>query len=474
MFRLAGAGLDCAARAHNCLLGIAMAANGITTRQIVFKFGTSLSALIIFLIFVIFQQCSPIIYNELIHVTLGIPSHPFSDLSSILLAASCWKQGVNVYAASSCMGGGVYNYSPFLLRIAYLPITPQHAVLGGFFLDLLFIVCLSALPAPMSWGEFWARTVAAVSTSAILGLELANLDVLLFSLTVLSILLLRRALQFRLAAYGIIIIMAAIKFYPGIMLALLLRESLLKMVLIAVPIMLLGIIFVLHYRSGISTAYEIRPSGLPFSWLFGIINLPFGIALLSHMQIVTLEPGQAQYLAATLQPGTLYFFLYGVVLLSAAIIVFAIILKRRYQPLMDGMDQTTNLCLTAGALVIVSCYFIAQNVDYRGLFLMLTIPGFFSMANKASGRFRILLYAGIVSMMIVLWESLLRLLTVKTSSVLLGTKLAVYPEIAFWLFRECLWCFIVAQLSSIILAFLLTSLSNILKDAKMLPFVAGR
>ena len=80
-----------------------------------------------------------------------------------------------------------FNYSPFLLRAAYLPIGPQDTGIGGILLALSFFAALTLLPRPASPRENIFRLAATFSLTSFYALEQGNFDVTIFVVTIISV-----------------------------------------------------------------------------------------------------------------------------------------------------------------------------------------------------------------------------------------------------------------------------------------------
>ena len=159
---------------------------------------------------------------------------PFVDLHDILQAGACWRAGVDVYRPSACLHG-VFNYSPFLLRAAYLPIGPRDTALGGVLLCLAFFISLAFLPRPASRIGISHPTRGALSTTVFYALDQGNFDVAIFVATVFAVRLIASRPQLRCAAYLTFVLAAAAKFYPVALLVTVIREPLRNVMAIVDP-----------------------------------------------------------------------------------------------------------------------------------------------------------------------------------------------------------------------------------------------
>src|ERR1700733_6215784 len=114
-------------------------------RRFAARHATSLLAFGVFMLFWLIHRVDLPRFVLFTRVADGVGKPvPFADLHDILQAGACWRAGVDVYRPSACLHG-VFNYSPFLLRAAYLPIGPRDTALGGVLLCLAFFISLTFL-----------------------------------------------------------------------------------------------------------------------------------------------------------------------------------------------------------------------------------------------------------------------------------------------------------------------------------------
>jgi hypothetical protein len=195
--------------------------------------------------------------------------------------------------------------------------------------------------------------------------------------------------------------------------------------------------------------------------MFGAIDLPEGIALLRFVPVLTVNPSAAQYFQALNQKEALLIVLLGLKILTVIAVLMALILTPLYDRALKKTSSPQDLLLVTGTAVIAGCFFIAQNVDYRAIFFILTIPGLSAMAASAAGRMRFLLRFLICAIVFLMWESLFRLQIAALSTAVLSPTEALYPQIAFWLLREVLWWFVIIQLLAILFAFVWSNIKRL-------------
>ncbi|HYP63975.1 MAG TPA: glycosyltransferase 87 family protein, partial [Acidocella sp.] len=242
------------------------------------RHGLGLVCAALVLIFAALHALAPHTYLFFTRIPDGAAKlHPFVDLRAILQGGACWRQGVDVYRPSACLDGGVFNYSPLLLRVAYLPIGPEDTLVGGLLFCAAYAAALATLPPPRNGKEWALYAACAFSPVAYYALEQGNLDALIFALIVLA---LRLPWRWRAGAYAIFAAGAAAKFYPASLFILALRESRRMLTLLAGAGGIALALAVLLYGPDLLSAVVQLPSGTPFRASFGRIDLPRGLAML--------------------------------------------------------------------------------------------------------------------------------------------------------------------------------------------------
>jgi len=410
-------------------------------RRMVYRFGPSLAALLLYAFCLLLWRENHTAYETLLRwYDFMTNAVPYSDLGAILQAGACWRQGVDVYQPSACMHGGVYNYAPLLLRAAWLGLGPADRAMGGLMIGGVFLAGCTLLPPPRTWGQTLLRGLALCSGVVMYALESANFDVLMFLLCLAGVrLLLLTPWRLGLLGYALFALGGALKFYPAVLLALALRESRKQFATIAGLVALAGGLYLWRYGQGTLTALAMLPEGLPFRGVFGAVNLPFGLALLRFLPVLTLEPDVPQFFAAMQQPYAAAYIIIAARLLTVAALYSAAAMVPRFDAARRALPAPERLFLAAGAGLLAFCFFVAQNLDYRAIYLLFTLPGLALMARlpEAPRRAILLLTAAEI---VLLWEAFFRH---AAATGLVGGQIAV------WLLRECLWWFVVVRLTAI-------------------------
>jgi len=181
------------------------------------------------------------------------------------------------------------------------------------------------------------------------------------------------------------------------------------------------------------------PGGPPFSYVFGAMNIPVGITLLWF------GPADAQHAL---------FIALATRLLVFAAIIMSIFTMPRYEVSFAALAPARSLPLAAGSLLIAFCFCVAQNLDYRGIFLLLTLPGLWEMARQSTGTLRRRIFTLHGISVFLMWEPFCRHVFGVSTSAILGVQLATFPRMLYWLFREGCWWWAVIQFCALILCFL--------------------
>lgn len=422
--------------------------------KFILTFGVSVFLFATFVAILALHALVPGLYNLIVDKLYDVYGEPpFVDLRDILQAGVCWRHGVNVYVPSVCLNGGIFNYSPLLLYVARLPIEVSDRVPGGIIMALAFIASVTLLPAARSIHELWIRFAAASSTAVWYAIEQGNLDVLLFALVMLGVWLLCGKRRLSLLSYALFWLAAAAKFYPAVLFVLSIRERLVRLMLLGVIAGIIGGLILAVHGTGILRVLHIIPLCQPFRATFGASDLFSGLALLHvlpwHSAPHVIRP---YYPDMALSSGRGWQDLLTA-LMSFGALALALMRVKHYASALLKINLQRFTFLVAGALIIVFCFFAAQNVYYRSIYLLMLLPGYWDWAYPRSGKGDRHARWVVISIPILLWEALIR-------QGIHGVTLALFPAgfeavaaIVVWLFRELLWWWLIIELMALIIAF---------------------
>ena len=434
----------------------------------ILQYGGSFAVLVILAMLIGLYYVLPGLYNALCGGLYDVHEQvPFVDLGDILQAGVCCRHGVNVYIPSACLNGGVFNYSPILLNVARLPITLGDRAIGGLLLAVSFIASLALLPAARSYPELLYRCVAYISTTVFYAIEQGNLDLGLFAVTVLGLWYICKNSKLSLIGYVLFGVAAAAKFYPAILFFLGLRERVTRLILLGLSGCIMGVVVVAAYGSGLLKIFSIIPISQPFRATFGASDLFSGLALL-HIwpwQSAThvIRPFYPSVTLLSVQQGSVFFTL----LMSLGALAWAWKDSTYYSSVMSRISSQRMVFLIAGALIIVFCFFITQNVYYRGIFLLMVVPGFWGLAfpRKESRDRRAILLLTLI--MALLWEATIRAIVHEIAAVLLPAWAGEAAMVIVWVARELAWWWLIIQLLALIILYFRHEIIRLRAEARL-------
>ena len=420
-------------------------------KALTFRFGpTATGLLVLAAMALLFRFGDQSLYFGILEGWGILPfERPFIDTESVLRAIDCWGRGYDVWNPTPCMNGGWYSYSPVLLRASALGIGPDDRLAFGSFFVIAFLLSLSALPPSRSWSELVARCLAVLSAATVFAVERANLDIAMFLLALAGVCLVTRRDAWRHLGYGVFILAAMLKFYPAVLLLLALRERPRVVAVIGLVAVAVAAILLFPSDGGAGDALKLAPVGLPHTDMFSALNLPFGLIVLPR------APEGVPWEEVLRQPLPFA----ARAMLAALILIAAMVAWRNARQDVVHWNVLTPVqasLLVAGAALIVGCFLATQNIAYRGIFLLFTLPGLFNLARAGGTRHRsyALLIAGVLFF---LWEEFFHHAVTELGPAMANVLAPVAAPLGFWLLREAIWWWVVARLAALLGVFVVTS-----------------
>jgi hypothetical protein len=358
---------------------------------------------------------------------------PFVDLWGVLSAIDCHRQGIDVFVENPCDPmQRLHSYSPLWL---YLPIPAPVALLIplGLAAFAAFVAVSAIILRAHTRQEAIMFTLAAVSTSSIFLLERANVDAFIFALLALAACMLSGHFAARALAYGMILSMGLLKFYPVAALLGIARERLSTAAALAsVCLLAIGALFAAfpHEMALIPT---IVARGQFYHGFFGAKNLPSGLAVVLSADFDQLAAG-----ARDAPKGTATLLFLG---MCCVWCIGFLLLTRRLRAIDIGIAERDEHLLLIGSATILGCFFLGQSLNYRIVFLILALPGLVRGGQVE----RILALTGYGALFF-LWADF-----VSQYIFIFAPRIVC---LAFWLTRETLWWALVAALGAVIARYL--------------------
>jgi hypothetical protein len=354
----------------------------------------------------------------------------FVDLDTILSALRCLRLGVDVFSSNPCDAlGRVFDYSPLWLAGAVFPVTTDWIVPVGFAVDAAFVCSLILLPPGRGGWQTCAVVSCVLSTPVAFAMERANNDLIIFVLAAGAAALAERSLRLRLVGYACALLAGLLKYYPMLVLALICRERMRVFVPVAIACLVLLLGFVAVEFEDLHRALPLIPVGRYFGDMFGAGTLPF-VGRLGLLGLVVTALGVAARIGKLAEAD------------------------------LARLTERERLFLLTGALLILACFFSAQNIGYRALHLLLAAPGLTALATVAQRRmpYRI----SVAVLLVLLWSECWR-----HGLAAAVQQRAPWEELApaagdaalllGWLVREACWWWTVTLLAGLSFGMLLGS-----------------
>lgn len=367
-------------------------------------------------------------------------SFPFLDTHAVMSAVQCHRLGIDVFATNPCdVFGRIHVYSPLWLSLSVLPMTVAWTPVAGLVLIVVFLLSLLLLPAGRGWRQVGVITLATISGSVAFALERANTDLVVFVLAVAVIRLVRLRLALRLIGYGLAVLAALLKFYPAVLLLTAARERLGIFLTIGIAAVVTISAFALSDLRDVLRVLASIPTTSYFdAYAFGARDLPFGLA-----ETFGWSKDVASILFALLVCG-----------------VFGIALRTSLRgTLADDLAALTDAeatSLMVGCVLVLACFFTAQNTLYRGVHFLFVMPALTALAFAPGTRqsHRLPITGMVLILLLMDWEPMRR--HINPALLRAGLPEGYVPLVTFhlWLWREVIWWSVISILASLLLCLL--------------------
>jgi Glycosyltransferase family 87 len=362
---------------------------------------------------------------------------PFLDIHAVLAAAECQRQGVDVYLVNPCDAiGRPHVYSPLWLVVTPAFVDTSGTLWAGLGLDLLFILSLSALLRPRAPWDILVLGLAVFSPMTVFAIERANNDLVVFLLILCAGMLYKGPRLYRLCSYTLFLAAGLLKYYPLALLTFLARERRRDAVTVAIAIAATLVFFGVCFWPELGKALANIPAASYFTDSFSAENLPFGF-------------GEAY--GHGLSRSVIDVSLLGALLAVAG--ARALRTVRLLDRAELGWDRKEMQWLAIGVTLLMACFFAGQNINYRGIYFLLVVPGIIhlhrSISEPALRRFWVQMIAAVLFLM---WAEFLRHALHAIVASVPGEGLSL-PEVFFWIGRELVWWWLIAGLGALILSY---------------------
>lgn len=380
---------------------------------------------------------NPVAYFTFMHVfAVDTWTHPFLDLTGVLSMGECHRLGIDVVKINPCDPlHRTLNYGPPLI---YLPFVTSQTNVLGMIQSVAFLITAAFVLRPRSNVECTVAVVAVFSSSVLYELERANLDAFEFMLVALSGPLTVMGGKSRYGSYALYYLGGVLKFYPFALFTLILRERLYLAICLGLAAVAAIGCYAIAFRN---TLFAIGPNLPPFEYngdVFGGFCLPFGLA---------------DWLG---WPSAFGGTLMGLLIAAAATNAWRIGRTLYSEKALVSVTLNAHY-LIAGSIVLLSCFLLRPSITYRGIFLLLLLPGFWDLRRAWPRLFTF----AIAVTLICLWSDFFRVwgesgldhvedwIAPDRGDALVWDT----PSIIYFVVRESLWWWLVSLLAAIIAAF---------------------
>jgi hypothetical protein len=324
---------------------------------------------------------------------LGVPSGPslFFDARNLTAAWECQRLGYDPLYESPCdpWGRPLMYLRPWLL-LTPLGLGQPHTVAVAATLIVVMFVSFALLVGRVSAGTGVVLALAACSPAVMLAVERANMDVALFSIVTVSILIWRLAARLAdVLSPTLVLIAATAKIYPVFALpAFAMTRRPVAVRAASACLAAFGVYAVYNYRDIVHAA-AIAIQGEGYS--YGARILP---AHLYHLFGADRWAGPAAVKQA----------IAGIPLAVVAAVIFVRIQRGLgHDDSLVVPGTPLLLALHVGGLIYLGTFALANNFDYRLVFLLLTLPQLVEWTCLAGHRLSSLAAATLVAVVVMLW-----------------------------------------------------------------------
>jgi hypothetical protein len=329
--------------------------------------------------------------------SLGVPSGPsiFFDARNLTAAWECQRLGHDPLYDNPCdpWGRPLMYLRPWLL-LGSLGLDQTHTSALAVVLIAALLVSLALLVRRVPSGAGIVLAIATCSPAVMFGVERANMDIAVFSLVAGSIVLWRLSPRpARVLSPAIVLLGATAKIYPVFALAAFVATRSRVAARAALVCLAVFAAYVVISFRDVAHAARIATQGDALS--YGARVLP---AQLYHLVGADRWAG----------PGIVKQLIAGVPLsaLAAAVVVGV---RRRFAQSTDRpAADPALLAFSAGALIYLGTFAVANNFNYRLVFLLLTLPQLFRLIvenpeNPANPDLSPLAASTTVAILLLLW-----------------------------------------------------------------------
>ena len=323
---------------------------------ITFALTTLFSLTIAFLIYKKF------VYPTVIPLEMNGLTYIFADWGAIVSANVCEQKGLNVYLENPC---DVYSrkhvYGEILLHLPFVEFNKFYQFYFPLILNILFLFIIVSFFTQINSFKSYFLVFFVISLPVILVIERANSDILIF----LMMYLISKYKNLFLS-HILIIFSTLCKFYPICFSVVLLFQRTTKNIFINICIIALFlIIFLVHQHENLiqifNNSAQFSGSGVYQFSLKGLIMAIPNIQLIINDYNIN---------------WVIYLFIAILLILPLIFFVKKILQSQENEKFFQIFDLNIfeNRLYVVSTLIVIFCYFLVQNFNYREIFLIGLVP----------------------------------------------------------------------------------------------------
>ena len=337
------------------------------------------------------------------HVIGVMATQPhFLDWHGVVAASDCAKLGYNVFLQNPCDAfQRLHNYGTIWLNVGRLGLTRENQSWTGLVISVSFIVASSLALRPKSIKQCVIAFLALASPAVTLGIERANVDLIIFMVLLVATFLIARPQGLaKWTGAALCLLLTVAKLYPAVAFASIFwalpsrRRVLFTFTGFAAAVIAWGLFNLTEVETVIGV-FE-RP-GLGPTHGGEFLGPTHGGSLLYVVLIFQ------QFIPSTLDPvraGLITFILTYLVSLFCA----------RYVHFNDRADALDRVRLIAGSAIAAFAFGVTTNYDYRNIFLLFTLPFLIKLhqdGQRQDALPRLVIFSTLTLMIFVLWANAL-------------------------------------------------------------------
>ena len=298
---------------------------------------------------------------------LGVPSAPFLffDTHNLTAAGECIQRGLDPFLDNPCDAHDrPWNYSRLWLGLAWLGMDDSWRVALGVGHVAAFLGTAWWLVGRLTAGQGVVVALLAVSPAFMLAVERGQADLVVFALVALAAVAWRAGATGQAAQPAPVLLASMLKLFPAVALV---AAVLSRHARSAVAAVVAGVVFVGWFLANLDEMQlisERAPQGLVYSYGARI--------LVGHVarRLVDVEVGGG-WARQVVAAGVL-------VLIAAGVVLWVRRSAAWHAPAGTGPVGWRLQAFHLGALIYVGSFAVANNWDYRLIFLLLVLPQVFA------------------------------------------------------------------------------------------------